>query len=355
MSDFLSQDQIDALLQQQDDASAEDVGGLDGDSGEETGKDYSSLQKAFELLCEQATSVVSTVLNREASFTVEECTSTDPEALKGKIADPQLALTLTLEGAVEGSFHLLISTKDTAILSDLMMMGDGSTPFNEDHKDAIGELFNQIMGSYATALGGVVGSSVSSSGVNVDNFSFDEPSVGLDDTDMAEIKLSVNEFDDSTLGLIIPAGISSSLAQTFKEETNLPAADEDGDAQVGLNDAELAELSEVTSGFDGEGDFKESYPNMGSGAAYPRENIGMLLDVDLDVSIELGSTNLAIKRILELAPGAVVELDRLAGEPVDLLVNNKVVAKGEVVVVDENFGIRIVSLISPEERIKSLR
>jgi flagellar motor switch protein FliN/FliY len=81
----------------------------------------------------------------------------------------------------------------------------------------------------------------------------------------------------------------------------------------------------------------------------------MLLDVDLDVYIELGRANLSIKRILELSPGSIVELDRMAGEPVDLLVNEKVVAKGEVVVVDENFGIRIVSLVSAEDRIKSLK
>ncbi len=87
----------------------------------------------------------------------------------------------------------------------------------------------------------------------------------------------------------------------------------------------------------------------------PRENIEMLLDVDLDVTIELGRSLLSIKRILELAPGSIVELDRMAGEPVDLMVNNKVVARGEVVVIDESFGIRIVSLVSPEERIKSLR
>ena len=84
-------------------------------------------------------------------------------------------------------------------------------------------------------------------------------------------------------------------------------------------------------------------------------NIDMLLDVELDVSIELGKSLLSIKRVLELAPGSIVELDRMAGEPVDLLVNNKVVAKGEVVVIDESFGIRIVSLVSAEERIRSLR
>lgn len=83
-------------------------------------------------------------------------------------------------------------------------------------------------------------------------------------------------------------------------------------------------------------------------------NIDILMDVKLPVAIELGRTQLTVHDILELAPGSVVELNKLAGEPVDLLVNNKVVAKGEVVVVDENFGLRVSSLISPEERIKSL-
>jgi flagellar motor switch protein FliN len=85
------------------------------------------------------------------------------------------------------------------------------------------------------------------------------------------------------------------------------------------------------------------------------KNIDMLLDVTLPVSIELGRTSLKIEDILNLGPGSVVELDKLAGEPVDILVNEKLLAKGEVVVVDENFGVRITSMISPQDRIRSLR
>jgi flagellar motor switch protein FliN/FliY len=84
-------------------------------------------------------------------------------------------------------------------------------------------------------------------------------------------------------------------------------------------------------------------------------NVDLLLDIPLNVTIELGRSRLSIRKVLELGPGSIVELDRLAGEPVDLLVNDKVVARGEVVVVDEYFGIRVLSLISPEERIKQLR
>ncbi len=84
------------------------------------------------------------------------------------------------------------------------------------------------------------------------------------------------------------------------------------------------------------------------------QNIDLLMDVDLPVSIELGRTKMSISDILGLGPGSVVELNKLAGEPVDLLVNHKVVAKGEVVVVDENFGLRITQLMTPEERLKAL-
>jgi len=86
-----------------------------------------------------------------------------------------------------------------------------------------------------------------------------------------------------------------------------------------------------------------------------KNNVERLLDVILTLSVEPGRKNMQIKEILELGPGKIIELDKLAGEPVDLLVNGKLLAKGEVVVVDENFGVRITDLLEPKERIKSLR
>jgi flagellar motor switch protein FliN/FliY len=83
--------------------------------------------------------------------------------------------------------------------------------------------------------------------------------------------------------------------------------------------------------------------------------LDLLMDIEMPIVIELGRSQMSLKRILELGPGAIVEMDRLAGEPVDILINGKVVARGEVVVVDENFGVRIISLVSPEERLKLLR
>lgn len=85
------------------------------------------------------------------------------------------------------------------------------------------------------------------------------------------------------------------------------------------------------------------------------KNLNMLLDIPLQVTVELGRTKRSVKEILELSSGSIIELDKLAGEPVDILVNNRLIAQGEVVVIDENFGVRVTDIISQSDRIKKLR
>jgi len=92
-----------------------------------------------------------------------------------------------------------------------------------------------------------------------------------------------------------------------------------------------------------------------AGSEQSPSNLDLILDVNLKVSVQLGRTQMSIRAVLELGPGFVIELDKLAGEPVDILVNDKPIARGEVVVVDENFGVRVVDIISPQKRIASLR
>ncbi len=99
---------------------------------------------------------------------------------------------------------------------------------------------------------------------------------------------------------------------------------------------------------------KADFQQLTGSSSTSTQNLNLLLDVSLPISIELGRTEMTVQEILNLGPGSVVELNKLAGEPVDLMVNNKIVAKGEVVVIDENFGLRVTSLVSPEDRLKSL-
>jgi flagellar motor switch protein FliN/FliY len=97
------------------------------------------------------------------------------------------------------------------------------------------------------------------------------------------------------------------------------------------------------------------FPNLMSHAS-PQEagNIGLIMDVSMEMTVELGRTKKLIKEILSMGEGTIIELDKLAGEPVDILVNHKLIAKGEVVVIDENFGVRVTEIVSPQERMTDM-
>ncbi|HHN65539.1 MAG TPA: flagellar motor switch protein FliN [Nitrospirae bacterium] len=86
-----------------------------------------------------------------------------------------------------------------------------------------------------------------------------------------------------------------------------------------------------------------------------RRDIDFLLDIPLEVTVELGRTRMLIQELLQLGQGSVIELDKLAGEPMEILVNNKLIARGEVVVVNEKFGVRLTDIISPAERVRQLK
>lgn len=115
---------------------------------------------------------------------------------------------------------------------------------------------------------------------------------------------------------------------------------------AGLNESDLTQVSsladEIKAGDDALNKLKV-------------QNLDFILDIPLKVTVELGRTNVVIKDLLQLGQGSVLELDKLAGEPLEILVNGKLVAKGEVVVVNEKFGIRLTDIISPVERIETLK
>jgi flagellar motor switch protein FliN len=114
--------------------------------------------------------------------------------------------------------------------------------------------------------------------------------------------------------------------------------------------------AQMSRGGDGNSVRPAQFPSFGeSPAREPVSNIDLIMDVNLRITVELGRTSKSIREVLDLGPGAVIELDKLAGEPVDILVNDKPIAKGEVVVVDENFGVRVTDIISPANRVASLR
>jgi flagellar motor switch protein FliN/FliY len=341
MSEILSQDQIDQLLSAGGFGS-EDLGSSAGGASPMESDKYHSLEKNVEIYCRQASAVLGTVLNKRATLNSEVCGKSDFDTIKTALNTEHLCVALPFKSGLTGEMYLLINNKDVATMSDLMMMGEGNAPYTPEHNDAITELSNQIMSSFCLALTSECGAQISSSPSSIAQCSLDTPPIPPEQLDMVIVKMAIEGREETTCALLIPNDLTAQFI------TMNPAAK-----------VETMSAGSAGGGFEASQDIANQFgQNSSSSMSFTsaqNKSIEVLLDVDLDVSIELGQTNLSIKRILELAPGSIVELDRMAGEPVDLLVNNKPVAKGEVVVIDESFGIRILSLVSPEDRIKSLR
>ena len=131
-----------------------------------------------------------------------------------------------------------------------------------------------------------------------------------------------------------------------------------GEMNLGEIGAALASSGGDPAGAPGSGDFTPAQGGGAPGAKAPQnpvQSLDFILDIPLKVTVELGRSKMAIKDVLQLAQGSVVELSKFAGEPLEVLVNDKLIARGEVVVVNEKFGIRLTDIISPVERIEQLK
>jgi flagellar motor switch protein FliN/FliY len=190
------------------------------------------------------------------------------------------------------------------------------TPGPED-EDALRELANQAASGLATALGEVLGKSVSFEAPAVEWVT--EGGSGLPAwADTVSLGMDLSVGGEATQGILVVPRAAVAPAPVKPIEAALPP------------------LNETPTRKNGNG-------------------MDLLLDISLPVTVELGRTRMMIRDILHLAPGSVLELDKLAGEPVDILVNEKSIARGEVVVIDEAFGVRLTSIVTPSERVASLR
>jgi len=355
---FLSQEDIDALMDGMggDDAGASDTGSADsgsgGDSGGSEDGDSSAgfgaetIKPAFELILRQASTVITTVLNKNTEMTIDNVDTSSAATIWGSAEQfkfDALCVKATYTSGLTGELYYVLSQKDTARLADLMMMGDGTAEYEDDHKDALAELINQVMGAVSTAMGTEYGISISTEQVTVE--SYDETNLPFDaeTSILGNVGVKTEDFEDSEMLLIANKELAESLSSHYA------VVEPESDSSQMSMEVSMGGAGEMGDFDSGGGDTNALYKSSGD------SNIDMLMDVPLDVSIELGRSNVSIRKVLELGPGSIIELDKKASEPVDLLVNDKLVARGEVVVVDEYFGIRIVSLVSPEERIKHLR
>ncbi len=251
---------------------------------------------------------------------------------------------------------------------------------SEIEESAVSEAMNQMIGSAATSMATMFGREVNisppKSRIWNENTEILTESV-KDDEEIIKVafKLTIGDLVDSEIMQILPLNTGKKIVgiMTGEEEKSEPSIEKNEKTQevyttnqnnnVNSNSSNnahevnaLMEKGIEQQVHEPQVEVKKAAfkPLQNSGPVAMPNNIDLILDVPLEISVVLGKTKKSIKEILDLGTGSLVELDKLAEEPVEILVNGKMVAEGEVVVVDENFGVRITSIMSNVERVKSL-
>lgn len=407
MSDeMLSQEEIDALLKGTSDDSSDKGASFDSQSSGLNVDDYLLLEEQDALgeigniSFGSSATALSTLLNQKVEITTPTVSVVDRSNLKGEFPDPYVAINVGYTEGFLGNNLLVIKQSDAAIIADLMLGGDGRNPaelLGEIQLSAVQEAMNQMMGSAATSMSTIFKKKVDISPPSIDLLDLDDGKgqSNLQQDDLlvrASFSLKVGDLIDSKIMQLSPLTFAkqlvSELFQPVDTEEEKSATIEKKDSsrsdhlqqtptnvrsasvnEVPYSHGNTAVVAEATGPhhFGGsQSPYAQSQVTNIQPASFSSfeapslqeheaRNLNMLLDIPLQVTVELGRTKRSVKEILELSSGSIIELDKLAGEPVDILVNSRLVAKGEVVVIEENFGVRITDIVSQSERIKKLK
>lgn len=395
---ILSQEEIDALLK------GESTGDLS--TQEESAKEAVAPTKSINAFEKDAlgeignismgtsATTLSTLLKRKVSITTPSVFITTREKLQSDYPLPYVVVEVRYTEGLSGTNVLVIKEEDACIIADLMMGGEGKcedTTLDELKLSAVGEAMNQMMGSATTSLSSMFNTRIDIAPPNLTlmDFGKDYLELSTDYQDMVSIKfkMEIEGLINSEIMQIIPMeavqNMISMLMDNTIEESTIEAVTEPVETPVVKETPQPQPVVQkqaeptITPPAPSQDMWREdSYSNTPSnvkkgeqftvqpvqftsltesGVTDTPQNIGLIMDVPLDVTVELGKTRKTIKDILDLHQGAIIQLDKMAGEPVDLMVNGKLIAKGEVVVIDENYGIRITTIISPMDRMNKLQ
>lgn len=341
---------------------------------------------------------LSTLLNQKVEITTPSVSVVRKTGIKEEFPYEHVKLQVNYLEGFTGENVFLMKAEDAAIISDIMLGGDGSNPkeiLSEIELSAVQEAMNQMMGSSATSMSTVFNKKVDISPPTVDYEDIDKLEEVFDDIDIDDVfvrilfRLRVGDIIDSSIMQLMPLPFAKQLVQDLLKSAETAAATVEAVETMNSNQAQTLNEPVETQQIEGVVEEKVSQPfdfdqpfvsqssepqfigqTVDTGATVHQasfseletvdlsskgqQNLGLLLDIPLQITVELGRTKQKLEEVLELTPGSIIELDKLAGEPVDVFVNSKLIAKGEVVVIDENFGVRITDIISQKERLQNL-
>ncbi|MFE6073237.1 flagellar motor switch phosphatase FliY [Paenibacillus sp. NPDC057886] len=416
--DYLSQEEIDALLRQSESMNS-------SEPAEKTVDDFlteleqDALGEIGNITFGSAATALSTLLGLKVDITTPKVSIISRTQFDEAFPKPHVAVHVNYVDGFEGINSLVIKKRDAQVIADLMLGGEGNPvdeELNEIHISAVQEAMNQMMGSSATSMSTIFNRfvNISPPGIDILNMESGEGVSNLPEDEtliQVSFRLLIGDLIDSNLMQLLPVHFAKEMVEMLiggaQESTaSAPVASTPAPASAAVPVApEQPPVQQqippqaqqpAVQDYNGYGQAPMGMPqgmppqqpygmppqqpygvpqhyggvpnrnvnvqpvqfaNLQNGAfgQVDENNLNLLMDIPLKVTVELGRTQKQIKDILELSQGSIVELDKLAGEPVDILVNNKLIAKGEVVVIDENFGVRVIDIVSQWDRIQKLQ
>lgn len=366
MSDgALSQDEIDALLQGAEELTPEPAAaavsapaaGMTGLSDSER----SIILDTAKLVVSSASSTLSTITSKTIDIKNPAINIKKQDEIRGEYKGQYVQIRLDYNEGIIGENLYILKLNDAALIADLMMNQDGSSPpteLNDLYLSAVSEAISQMNGGALTALTNKFGKTIKVSPPQIEVVSDSSKLLLPSSDDVIEIKsdMEIEDLAKSTFVQMIAMPLAKELVSLTVGETEQPTFTRQAEVQMPVQ-PEMAAQPQVAPAVEQIDISKAQFPSLSSDniSQEQQTNLSLLMDVPMQLTVELGRTRMLIKEILGLGEGSIIELDKLAGEPVDLLVNNKLIAKGEVVVIDENFGVRVTDIISPLERINNLQ
>ena len=381
MDGVLSQEEISALLNNSDDANQNDL---------LTDAEKDAIGEIGNISMGTAATTLFSLVNRKVDISTPVVSFATWNDICDAYEKPCVFIRIAYTVGLDGSNILVLKEHDVKVITDLMMGGDGTNTdgeLGELHLSAISEAMNQMMGSAATSLSSMLNKTIDISPPIADLVDLQD---NIDESAIAEFlsgsfvkisfKMEIGDLVDSEIMQLYPVSFAkemcASITKNMEADTNSTSneAEKAVSAQPVTPQPQMNQQMSQPMGGQQVMSQQMGQPMMGQPMMSPNmnqmyaqpvnvqpaqfqafnpsiaqvagaENIGLIMDVPLEVSVELGRTTKSIHEILDFAPGTIIELNRIAGEPIDILVNGKYVAKGEVVVIEESFGVRITEIV----------
>ncbi|MFR8812409.1 MAG: flagellar motor switch phosphatase FliY [Lachnospiraceae bacterium] len=401
MSDgVLSQEEINALLS----GGTPDTDTSGAVSDEElTPDEVDTIGEIANISMGTAATTLFSLVNKKVEISTPVVSMGRWDEIVDKYEKPCVLVRIAYTKGLDGSNILVLRENDVKIITDLMMGGDGSNTdgeITELHLSAISEAMNQMMGSAATSMSSMLNTMIDISPPSSILMDLQDTTDGGEIEDFLEgrfvkitFKMLIGDLVDSEIMQLYPVSLAKDMCRSIVSnmESDTASTVEDDLIHPEPQPAEQPQMQaqpepQVTPQPQMQTPPPQPIPDMGTSggqpymqqpymqqpymqqpypqqqqvnvqpaqfqpfagsyqAPYQPENIDLIMDVPLEVTVELGRTHKSIQDILDFAPGTIIELNKIAGEPIDVLVNGKYVAKGEVVVIEESFGIRITEIM----------